>query len=85
MILFKKREFYHQKGKYIHYLLIICMFMLIVPAGFNSNYLNLIMFIFGLVVLNRGIDYRGYNNKEFYKCLSTGVLLCLVFAILFVI
>jgi len=83
--LFNKIKFIHPIRKYIHFILIILMFSLVIPAGFNPKYLNIIMFIFGLVVLNRGFDYKGADKKAFYQCLYTGLTMCLVFLILFII
>lgn len=85
MNFFKKITFIHPKRTYIHIILIILMFSLVIPAGFNPTYLNLIMFLFGLIVLNRGFDYKGTDNKAFYKCLYVGIPMCLVFTVLFII
>jgi len=65
--------------------LIILMFSLVIPAGFNPRYLYVIMFIYGLVILNRGFDFKGTNNKEFYKCLYLGIAMCVAFIVLFII
>lgn len=85
MKFFKKITFIHPIRKYIHVLLIIFMFALVVPAGFDSLYLNLIMVLFGLVILNRGFDYKGTDNKAYYKCLYMGVAMCLLFIVLFIV
>ncbi|POZ58338.1 hypothetical protein LYSIN_03122 [Lysinibacillus sphaericus] len=85
MKFFKKITFIHPIRKYIHVILIIFMFFLVVPAGFNPLYLHLIMILFGLVILNRGFDYKGMNNKAFYKCLYMGIAMCLLFIVLFIV
>jgi len=61
------------------------MFSLVVPAGFNPLFLNLIMVLFGFVILNRGFDYKGTDNKAFYKCLYMGIVMCLLFIVLFIV
>jgi len=81
----KKITFILPIRKYIHIILIIFMFSLVVPSGFNPLFLNLIMALFGLVILNRGFDYKGTDNKAFYKCLYMGIAMCLLFIVLFIV
>ncbi|MFJ7668709.1 hypothetical protein ACIQXI_16550 [Lysinibacillus sp. NPDC097195] len=81
----KKITFIHPIRKYIHVILVIFMFFLVVPAGFNPLFLNLIMVLFGFVILNRGFDYKGTDNKAFYKCLYMGIAMCLLFIVLFIV
>lgn len=54
MKFFKKITFIHPIRKYIHIVLITLMISLVIPAGFNARYLYVIMFVYGLVILNRG-------------------------------